>query len=147
MARTSVMVAIIGALLVGCSAGHEFGADQIVVSDPQGFVRDAQALIQKQAPSTEGDHTLIDDGHIPPRLRGIQDVDASRRGFMVASVREVTVASDHLDVVLRRHPDGYGGARVWAAGSGPHRDTRTRYEDIYFFLYDKERPVDQENIP
>ena len=136
-------LAVLAALLVGCSP-FEFRPEHIVVSDPQAFVREALALIQKQAASP-GDHQWIGESDLPATLR-IQKIELPRGAFL-ASLCEAHVASDHVDLVLIRHTDGHGGARVWAAKSRPHRDTPTRYKDIYFFTYDMELPESPQNIP
>jgi hypothetical protein len=141
-------VAAVGAyiaMLLACSAAFEFGPADIVVSDPNGFVREALILIAKQAPAGPDDHVLIDDAHLPESLR-IAKVTVPRRAFLTA-VREVYVGPDHLDVVLIRHTDGHAGARVWSHKSRPHLDSPTRYKDIYSFIYDKERPTSADNIP
>jgi hypothetical protein len=90
-------------------------------------------------------HRHIEDAQAPAALR-IPPIGSSQGAFIVGA-REVYVASDHVDVVLIRHTDGHGGARVWAATSRAHKDTPTRYKDIAFFLYDKETPESADNIP
>lgn len=138
------MISLGAALFVGCSP-FELRPEHIVVADPQAFVREAQALIQKRAARAgdQGDHDRIDEEHLPAALR-IRKVVVPP--FM-ASVRETEVAADHLDLVLFRHTDGYGGVRVWAAKERSLRDTETQYKDIYLFSYSEELPTGPNNIP
>jgi hypothetical protein len=139
-----VVISLVTVLLVGCSP-FDLRPEHIVVADPQAFVREAEALIQKRAARAgdQRDRDWIDEEHLPEALR-IRKVAVPR--FM-ASVREAQVEADHLDLVLFRHTDGYGGARVWAAKELSPRDTKTQYRDIYLFNYSKELPTSPDNIP
>jgi hypothetical protein len=145
MARRVGVAAFMAAILTAC--GPSFGPENIVVTDAQGFVRQARVLIEGKRLDPTKHAAWIDDAGLPASLR-IQKVDLPwfARIAAQASVRQAVVHSDHLDLVLVRHPDGHGGARVWAARHRPHADKPTRYADIYFYI-SNDHPESPDNIP
>ncbi len=126
------MLGLISMLASRCSHPAAFGPEDIVVSNPQEFVRVARTLIA--GPSNHSPR-IIQDEELPAALRANR-IAARRLGSFVG-VRCARVETDHLDVVLAQHRDGGDfGARVWAITHRPSQDDQpTRYADIYFYVY------------
>ena len=124
------MLGLISILAGSCSHPAAFGPEDIVVSDPQEFVRVARTLIA--GPSSHSPR-IMQDEELPAALRANR-IAAHRLGPFVG-VHCARVETDHLDVVLAQQRDGDFGARVWAITHRPQAAEPTRYADIYFYVY------------
>jgi hypothetical protein len=102
-------------------------ADDIHVADPARAVRDAR--------------TLIGDGKAV--VRAPESLPASLR---IPGLRFALVHQDHVDLVLARNPDWMIGARIWSEHHRPHRDEPTKYRDIYFYRYNNDYDLSEDNI-
>jgi len=52
-----------------------------------------------------------------------------------------------MNLLLQKMPDWWVGARIWSADANrKHEDTKTAYQDIYFFTYSNDFPESPKNI-
>jgi hypothetical protein len=129
-----IVVLMLGYSFVKVNAGAFTRLSDIQVDQPERAVRDARDLIEKKRhePTAFGPFSESDD--LPSPLR-------------IPNLRYAKVHVDHVDLVVARNPDISIGARIWAVQHQPHRDTATRYKDIWFFRYSNDAPASSENIP
>ncbi len=104
----------------------------IRVADPARTVADARKLIEQERAKPS-----------KPMLRPEEAPDSLR----IPGLRWVDILDDHINLVLYHDPMQTRGARIWSLDSKrEHKDTPTKYPDIYFFDYTKDAPHGPDNI-
>lgn len=105
------------------------GPEGIRIADPARAVADARRMMRQGPPS------YVKPEDLPESLR-------------LAGLRWGLVAHDHVSLVLGATPDYQAGARIWSVDApGTHGDQRTKYKDVFFYIFDKERPESPTNVP
>jgi len=104
-------------------------ADDVHFEQPRAAVKDARRLL-----ATQDESPFVRPAAIPLSLR-------------IPGLRFARLHRDHVDLVLARNPDWLVGARIWSVQHRPHRDTPTRYPEIYFFRYTNDASETPGNIP
>jgi len=114
------------------SCGFLVRPGSIKVADPTRTVADARRLIDEERakPSKPG--------------RAPEEVPESLR---IPGLRWVDIWDDHVNLILYHDPMETRGARIWSLDNKRgHKDTPTKYPDIYFFHYEKDEPKGPDNI-
>lgn len=103
--------------------------DDIRIADPARAVEDARRMMQQGPPAS------LKPEELPESLR-------------LPGLRWALVAHDHVSLVLGASPDHQAGARIWSIDARPtHGDQPTKYKDVFFYVFDKERPESPTNVP
>jgi hypothetical protein len=123
--------------LSGCSVlkGFFTKPEDIKFNDPARAVIDARQLIKEQNSN-------------PNRTKVAWGPDELPESLGISGLRYALVHDDHIDLILAKHPDGHLGARIWSLeAKREHMDKPTKYQDIFFYLYDNDSPESPRNIP
>lgn len=121
-----------GALCVAVACSGPFtDADDIVVNNPTQAVLDARELIA--AKQRDPKKFVARPRELPSSLQ-------------IPKLRHANIHADHVDLVLARNPDWNIGARIWAKEHRAHRDSKTKYRDIFFYSYTNDAPETPDNI-
>jgi hypothetical protein len=116
--------------LTGCGSLVRPGS--IKVADSTRAVADARKLIaeEREKPSKP--------------MRAPEELPESLR---IPGLRYADIHDDHVNLVLYHDPMVTRGARIWSLDTKrEHRDTPTKYPDVYFFDYTKDAPKAPDNI-
>jgi hypothetical protein len=116
--------------LAGC--GFLVRPGSITVADPIRAVADARKLISEERAK-------------PSRpMRAPEELPESLR---IPGLRYADIHDDHINLVLYHDPMDTRGARIWSLDTKrEHKDTPTKYPDVYFFDYNKDAPRAADNI-
>ena len=121
------------ALIVSVTnCGSLFGPGSITLNDSARAVVDARKLI-------------ADERARPSRpMRAPDELPESLR---VPGLRWAEIWEDHINLVVYHDPMVTRGARIWSENSTrEHKDTPTKYRDVYFFDYTKGAPKGPDNL-
>jgi hypothetical protein len=116
---------------------------RIELRDPARAVADARRMIDEEraAPGRWG--CGIPNSKLPDSLKWPARDD--RRDPM--RPLEACVEADHVDLIVGKHTDGRVGFRIWSADAKTvHADKPTRYQDVFFYLYDVEAAASPQNV-
>src|SRR4030095_3988208 len=126
----AIIAAILLAGLTGC--GFLVRPGSVKVADPTRAVADARKLIseEREKPSRP--------------MRAPEELPDSLR---IPGLRYADIYDDHINLVLYHDPMDTRGARIWSLDTKrEHKDTPTKYPDVYFFDYNKDAPKAPDNI-
>ena len=116
--------------LTGCGSLVRPGS--IKVADSMRTVADARKLIAEEREKPSKPMRAPDE--LPESLR-------------IPGLRYADIHDDHVNLVLYHDPMVTRGARIWSSDTKrQHRDTPTKYPDVYFFDYTKDAPKAPDNI-
>jgi len=128
----TVLFLLAGLLMSGCGKGP--GPSDIIFANPEQALVDARNMIAAKQRNPE----LYSDWLYP------KDLPESLR---IPDLKCVIVQDDHVNLLVRRIPDWWVGARIWSLDSKrKHEDAKTQYKDIYFFTYSNDFPDSPTNI-
>ena len=121
------------ALIVGVSScGFLIRPSSIKLNDSARAVADARKLIadERQNPS----RPMRSPNELPESLR-------------IPGLRWADIWEDHINLVMYHDPMVTRGARIWSVNSTrEHKDTPTKYPDVYFFDYNQDAPKAPDNL-
>lgn len=104
------------------------------MADPKPAVIDARAMIAAKREDPKRYADWIQPADLPASLR-------------IPGLKCAVVHEDHVDLLLRRIPDWWAGARIWSVDARrKHADQPTRYADVGFFTYTNDQPESPENL-
>ena len=121
------------ALIIGVtSCGFWVRPSSIKLNDPARAVADARKLI-------------ADERENPSRpMRAPDELPESLR---IPGLRWADIWEDHINLVMYHDPMVTRGARIWSLNSTRgHKDTPTKYPDVYFFDYNQDAPRAPDNL-
>ena len=125
-----LMAVILLAGLFGC--GLLVRPRSIKLADPTRAVADGRKLIaeEREKPSKP--------------MRAPEELPESLR---IPGLRYADIHDDHINLVLYHDPMVTRGARIWSLDTKrEHKDTPTKYPDVYFFDYTKDAAKSPDNI-
>jgi hypothetical protein len=126
----SLITAILLAGLMGC--GFLVRPGSIKVADSTRAVADARKLIAEEREKST--RPMRAPAELPESLR-------------IPGLRYADIHDDHINLVLYHDPMVTRGARIWSLDSKrEHKDTPTKYADVYFFDYNHDAPKSPDNI-